>query len=673
MSRRHVSRGSRASLLALTALLVAGPAALSAAPAWAAPVPVVPGVPAGPAAVAAVAVPGAPTGVVVTSGNPDIGLDVTWVAAPDNGSPITGYTVSAVWDGPVAETHELSVPATSTSAVITGLGNGATYVVTVRAVNAVGTGPASTPVRAVATDVALPGAPRGVTATPADHGAIVRWSPPQDVASGVDHYLVTAVPGGVTQESVDPGVFVAGLTNGTAYRFTVSAVNIAGAGPASAVSDPVTPFAAQSSGGAIEAAHLAAGGDGGLLGPPIDQYEWCTTDGGCNQGFVGGIIMWTPATGAHWVRGAVQDRWVAVGASRGSLGYPLTDEIALPRGGAVSHFQGGSVYFSPATGAHVVRGAVQDHWASIGGQDGYLGYPTSDETDLRTGAVSHFQGGSVYFSPASGAHAVRGAIRDQWASVGWQSSYLGYPLTDEVRLADGGALTLFQGGSVYFSPATGAHAVRGLIRDTWGSTGWERGPLGYPTTDEVALVGGAVTHFQGGSIYFSPSAGAHVVRGAIRDKWASLGWQSSRLGYPVTDEVPVAGGAATHFQGGSIYFSPATGAHVVTGAIRDRWAALGWQEGVLGYPTSDEERLSGRGDRVVTQFQYGSVYFTPSTGAHAVRGAIRDKWVSLGSQLSSLGYPTSEEYDVPGGRRNDFQYGYIVWTPRAGAQYTYTG
>ena len=82
-----------------------------------------------------------------------------------------------------------------------------------------------------------------------------------------------------------------------------------------------------------------------------------------------------------------------------------------------------------------------------------------------------------------------------------------------------------------------------------------------------------------------------MVLGPIRDKWASLGWERSSLGYPTTDTLttPDGVGRFNHFQGGSIYWSPQTGDHVVTGAIRDKWAELGWERGDLGYPTTDQQ------------------------------------------------------------------------------------
>jgi uncharacterized protein with LGFP repeats len=56
-----------------------------------------------------------------------------------------------------------------------------------------------------------------------------------------------------------------------------------------------------------------------------------------------------------------------------------------------------------------------------------------------------------------------------------------------------------------------------------------------------------------------------------------------------------------------------------------------------------------------------SIYWTPGTGAHEVYGRIRERWSALGWERSYLGYPTSGEFSVPGGRQNDFQHGYVRW------------
>lgn len=61
-------------------------------------------------------------------------------------------------------------------------------------------------------------------------------------------------------------------------------------------------------------------------------------------------------------------------------------------------------------------------------------------------------------------------------------------------------------------------------------------------------------HFENGSVFRAGLAGeldAFEVHGAIRDKWAGLGWEGSFLGFPITDETaaPDGRGRYSHFEG----------------------------------------------------------------------------------------------------------------------------
>jgi uncharacterized protein with LGFP repeats len=94
--------------------------------------------------------------------------------------------------------------------------------------------------------------------------------------------------------------------------------------------------------------------------------------------------------------------------------------------------------------------------------------------------------------------------------------------------------------SIYWTPWAGAHIIRGAIRAKWAQYGWERG-YGYPTTDELntpGRVGGKFNRFDRGKnhIYWSASTGAHTLSGAIFDRWAQAGFERSRCGLPSSDE-----------------------------------------------------------------------------------------------------------------------------------------
>jgi large repetitive protein len=90
--------------------------------------------------------------------------------------------------------------------------------------------------------VTKPGAPRTVTAVAGNGTATVDFAAPSsDGGSAVYSYTVTASPGGATASGFSSPITVSGLTNGTAYTFTVTATNTQGTGSASLPSNSVTP------------------------------------------------------------------------------------------------------------------------------------------------------------------------------------------------------------------------------------------------------------------------------------------------------------------------------------------------------------------------------------------------------------------------------------------------
>lgn len=90
----------------------------------------------------------------------------------------------------------------------------------------------------------VPGLPTAVTAVAGNNTARVTWVPPADVNLLQTSYEVTASPGGerVVVPATERGATVRFLTNGTAYTFTVAAVDFDDIGPLSAPSLPVTPL-----------------------------------------------------------------------------------------------------------------------------------------------------------------------------------------------------------------------------------------------------------------------------------------------------------------------------------------------------------------------------------------------------------------------------------------------
>lgn len=216
---------------------------------------------------------------------------------------------------------------------------------------------------------------------------------------------------------------------------------------------------------------------------------------------------------------------------------------------------------------------IDKKYAQVIGTNPWMGKPTIPESVCPDGVgrYRHYQGGaSIYWSPQTGAHLIYGLIRHKWALLGWEKSPNGYPTTDESNAQSGhGRFNNFQHGTIIWKSGTHeAFSVYGDIYGKWGKYKWDVGELGFPLTDECGVPCGIgrFNHFEGGSIYWTPSTGAHVVKGAIRSAWASQGWEKSRLQYPLSDEqvTNTTGGQGRHqlFQGGEVYWTPDGGAKI---------------------------------------------------------------------------------------------------------------
>ncbi len=236
-------------------------------------------------------VPGAPT-VALIPGNGVISVATT--VTNDGGSAITGVDYS------LDDTNWISTGTTSSIFTITGLTNGTTQQVWVRADNAIGDGTPSAP--ASATPYTVPGAPISVQATNGAGSSVVSWHPPNwNGGSAVTQYTATAYTSSAgTTTAGTPCTTtstltctVTGLTNDTTYYIGVVATNAAGSGVSSSPLVPVTPVALPGAptinsitpGNTILAVNFTAGSAGG---DPITSYQY-SLDGGST---------WTAASGS---------------------------------------------------------------------------------------------------------------------------------------------------------------------------------------------------------------------------------------------------------------------------------------------------------------------------------------------------------------------------------------
>lgn len=95
-----------------------------------------------------------------------------------------------------------------------------------------------------------------------------------------------------------------------------------------------------------------------------------------------------------------------------------------------------------------------------------------------------------------------GAIYARWQELGGMGGWLGPPTTPESPADDGARYVRFQHGAIYWSPETGANPVGGAIYDAWAALGFERSPLGLPTSGEIDEPEWIVQNFQHGTLNF---------------------------------------------------------------------------------------------------------------------------------------------------------------------------
>jgi LGFP repeat len=101
----------------------------------------------------------------------------------------------------------------------------------------------------------------------------------------------------------------------------------------------------------------------------------------------------------------------------------------------------------------------RDQWPAFGN-------PTSDfhigHDRERKGYVRHFEHGSIYYLPGMGAYVTYGYIRDKYLSLGAEASYLGYPISDEIKTPSGEKYSNFEHEIIWWSQAQGAYIITSL-------------------------------------------------------------------------------------------------------------------------------------------------------------------------------------------------------------------
>jgi hypothetical protein len=142
---------------------------------------------------------------------------------------------------------------------------------------------------------------------------------------------------------------------------------------------------------------------------------------------------WVSEMKGPGVQGITFDSWngytegyaSVVSAEHGDTDYNWLADLLKPDPRKCSHVQ-----YESGVATHRVYGSICTKWIRLGG-DRRFGAPTSGELPSEHGRVTHFMGGSIYWSPATHAHEVHGKIGLTYREAGADTSCLGLPVHDE--------------------------------------------------------------------------------------------------------------------------------------------------------------------------------------------------------------------------------------------------
>jgi uncharacterized protein with LGFP repeats len=276
---------------------------------------------------------------------------------------------------------------------------------------------------------------------------------------------------------------------------------------------------------------------------------------------------------------------------------------------------------------------------------------------IKAGIVHHTAGANDY-SPGDSAGIVRAIHAYHTRTLGWCDIAYNALVDKYGQVFEGrfGGITRPVEGSHTggFNKNTWAVALMGnfnvvpptpiQLRTVGRLLGWRLAMDGVDPTATVNLAsaGGPYTRFPRGVAPTLPSIFAHRDVGNT-DCPGGIGYGlldrirdiASRFG-----QRPSAQDLADSLQGGAIY---------------RRWQATGGMDGLLGAPTSPE--CSGAGSTRYVTFDKGAIYWSPTSGAAPLTGAIYDAWAALGYERSVLGLPTSAEIQEPQWIVQNFQHG----------------
>ncbi|WP_137152055.1 putative Ig domain-containing protein [Devosia sp. FKR38] len=305
-----------------------------------------------------------------------------------------------------------------------------------------------------------PGAPSIGTATAGDAQASVTFTAPSsNGGAAITGYTVTASPGGATGTGSASPITVFGLTNGTAYTFSVVATNGVGPGSASQASNSVTPVAALLApvANAVTATVAANSSNNAitlnLTGGAAASVAITTAAGHGTATASGTAITYTPTAGYS---GTDSFAYTATNASGTSAPAMVSITVSAP-----------TLAFSPSAGAltSATAGTAYNQSVAASGGAAPYGYAVTSGS-LPAGLSLNTASGGISGTPTAAGNATFTVTATDANGVTGSANYSLAIAPQPVALSlspSGGALTEAMAGEAYSQTISATGAVAPLI------------------------------------------------------------------------------------------------------------------------------------------------------------------------------------------------------------------
>ena len=371
------------------------------------------------------------------------------------------------------------------------------------------------------------------------------------------------------------------------------------------------------------------------------------------------------------VREPINSIYRAAGGPTGRLGLPLNDELQLANGRRRQTFQGGSVEYGPGE-TPVLRNAV---FAVTLTSVGSLRLNLNDTFQLRaqmvTTAAESVSDRDVSWT-TSNSRVIQIAIAPNQTgiatlrAVGGGSAFI--TATSEGKTSS--PLTVFVSAPCC---SIGEGAPTAALQQAF-QDAVTRNRLSprLPSASPVQRFGaGYLQEFAAADsgarfVLAKPDSSslAYLLSGGLLTAFESAGGPGGSLGYPASD--PSGTGRQLFENSAALAGDPV---QAVEGVLLTRWAQLGYEAGTLGNPISAVTRFltfnatAGRAQ----SFRHGALLMAES-GSLANRpfyvvGVMAAKYSEAGGAVGTSGLPISDEFQVGGRRRQEFEGATLEYTP----------